>query len=851
MEEIEGISNNPLDKAIRWLKHKAYESKIPVIDTGIDFISISILEGMMRIFDRRVEAIYEGRENIFKDSPVIFASNHETEAEHLYLARACCEMRNLDYPFNLFSDLNFKGIANKKDVPIFYAKYQLFNYPIIGSIFSATAFPIEREIKEKAILSMKMGKTLLQRGSNIIIYPEGTRNIKKQQEAKTGVIRLAIENKVPIIPIGHSGLYELTGGGFVPKKKGIWFCTFGEPIYYDKYYDKEIEYEDLRRLTGDLMARIEQLKENCTRKTLDIQDQRYNELLTKNINEIVIDKFEKLKKKPKNPFDALYRKWVQYVSRIPIIGDYIDGFTHFLIRFGADFTINPLTFNIKVKGKENLNQFKSAIIASNHESFIDIFLYGLKLLPKSMINYWGNLIPGKDHDVNTKVWFMMKKELAEIPILSSWTLSAGGFPIARGAHDSKALDIAKALVLKDRKVIIFPQQTTYKEIEVDSENNKTGAIRIAIETQRPIVPMSIKGSYDAMQKGLLQILLQPKGFPLQLNIGKPIFYDEYYDKEISNDKLKFLTRDLMQKIKDLHVEDLNKVDPVFLDDIESPVGRVLKVVGRLLKFPRTDLQENSKKLPFEKIVNKITDKFGITSINKKDKSGIKQFVKLSPIDKFLDKIRERGKKSGLTKMFDNLFYKVTKNVFELLVNNIYDFNLIGKENIPTEKETGVIFLGVSKSMLDFVIGSCLVPEQVHYMIDAKTYQTPVLSTILKSLGFFRKTESPEDFKPLLEIKNKLKDKRKVGVLIQTTQTDKIIRTIAGVIKLAIEGKPTVIIPMHIGGTETPFPPVKINVEIGKPIFIKRMRRDARYLLAEEIYSQIKELRSKTYNDRYL
>ena len=846
LEQIEGISNNIVDKAIRWIKRKAYESKIPVFDTAIDFISLSILETILKIFDRNVETIYEGRENIFKTKPVIFAANHETEAEHLYLARACCELRDLNYPFVFLKKYNFKGIVNKKDVPIFYAKYQLFNYPLLGTIFSSTAFPVEREISSKARRSMEIGSTFLKRGSNILIYPEGTRNIEKQQKAKSGVIRLAIENKVPIVPIGHSGLFELTGGSFIPSKKGIWYCSMGEPIYYEDYYDKELSYEDLRRLTGDLMARIEQLKENSRRKIHEIKEKRFNESLKKPINEIVVNKFETLEKKPKNPFDMLYRKYVKYTSRIPVIGDYLDAFSHFFIRLSANFLVNPLTFDFKVKGKENLDQFKGAIIASNHESFFDIFFYGLKLVPKPMIDYWGYLIPGKLHDITTKTWFMMKKELAELPIISSWTLSAGGFPVARGAHDTQALEIAKALVLKGRRVVIFPQQTTFKDIDINE--GKTGVIRMAIETRMPIIPMAINGSYDAMQKGILKVMIPPKGFQLQLNIGEPIYYDEYYDAILTRDLLKGLTKDLMRKIKELHEEDLNQTDPELLSDVESPIDKIIKLFGQLIRLPARQLQDSDYKLPFENVINNLTNKLGITSINKTEK---KEFVKLSPIDKFLNRIRSVGEKYDITQTFDKFFYKIAKNTCELLVNNIYDFRIYGKENIPSDKQTGIIFLGVSTSNLDFVIGNCIVPEQVHFMIDAKTYKTPIVSTILKSLGFFRKTESQEDFEPLLELKQKLKNKKMVGAFIQTKNPEKIVRTIAGIIKLAIEGKPTVIIPMHIGGTETPFPPVQINVEIGRPIPIKRMKRDSRYKLAEEIYSQLKELKAKTYTDRYL
>jgi len=83
---------------------------------------------------------------------------------------------------------------------------------------------------------------------------------------------------------------------------------------------------------------------------------------------------------------------------------------------------------------------RPAVIASNHESFFDIFAYGLKLAPPDQINYTGYL--NRAH----RVWFMMKQELAQIPIVSSWTLSAGGFPVARGESDMEAMTVARELI---------------------------------------------------------------------------------------------------------------------------------------------------------------------------------------------------------------------------------------------------------------------------------------------------------------------------------------------------------------------------------------------------------------------
>ncbi|MFX1450948.1 MAG: lysophospholipid acyltransferase family protein [Promethearchaeota archaeon] len=844
MEEIDGTSKFPIDILDRRIKKTSIKT-LPVFDTFLDFFQISVLETILRFFDLRVKELIVGRERI-PDKAVIFAPNHETETEHLYLARACCPRRDLNYPFRLLNFLNLKSVAKKKHVPIFFAKYQLFNIPIVSTLFSSTAFPVEREIKDTR--SLELGSRFLQRGSNILIYPEGTRNLEKKQKPKSGAVRLAIENKAPIIPVGHVGLWELTKGSFVPSKKGYWYCEFGEPIYYDKYYDQKIDYLLLRKLTDELMDEIEKLKENGRRKIRELNEIKDNKEYSGTLNQAVVYKFNKLNKVPDNPIDSFYRYFINLTSQIPIIGDRIDAFLHFLVRLGVDTLINPLTFDVKINGKENLEGVRPAVICSNHESFLEIGLYGLYLIAPEMSNYYGYLFPGKNYDINEKTWFMMKRELAEMPIVSSWTLTAGGFPVRRGEKDKEAMRVAEELIKRNRNVVIFPQQTTFPEIDVDSEWIKTGGVRLAIDTKRPIVPVAIKGSHDAMKRGVLQLLFPPKAFPIEINIGKPIYYNQYYDKEITYDELKTLTRDLMVKIKDLREKKIIEYKENS-SNIHSPVDWIFKSIGRLVGLPRKELQDSTRKIPFEDVVNKITDSAGITStVSKEEKS--KEPVSLNIIDSYLLRLKKQGEKLGLFPFLDDLFYSFTKRSLELFVKNLYDFKVEGIENIPTDKEVGVILLSQSGSKLDFVIGSCIIPEKVHFMIDTKTYKMPVVSTILQSLGFFRQSVSKVDFGPLLQVRDLLKNKKVVGIFPEIKGKEGLTKYIAGILKMAIDGKPTVIVPLAIKGTDTPFPPVNINVTIGKPIGpIKRMKREERYELAEKIYDVIKNLKTQAYKMR--
>ena len=58
---------------------------------------------------------------------------------------------------------------------------------------------------------------------------------------------------------------------------------------------------------------------------------------------------------------------------------------------------------------------------------------------------------------------------------------------------------------------------------------------IAIKAGVPIVPIGIKGSFKVFSK-------------ITINIGKPIYYDEYKDKINDKEIVSKLTEDLMKEI---------------------------------------------------------------------------------------------------------------------------------------------------------------------------------------------------------------------------------------------------------------------------------------------------------------
>ncbi|MEA3273410.1 MAG: lysophospholipid acyltransferase family protein [Patescibacteria group bacterium] len=108
--------------------------------------------------------------------------------------------------------------------------------------------------KEKPSEAVTETIKLLKRGSSVIIFPEGTTHKKETGlllRGKTGVIRIALEEKVPIIPTGI-----LYWGKRRPFKMAKKIC-FGDPFYVKPFNS----YQGLREQTDRLMKKIATLSE--------------------------------------------------------------------------------------------------------------------------------------------------------------------------------------------------------------------------------------------------------------------------------------------------------------------------------------------------------------------------------------------------------------------------------------------------------------------------------------------------------------------------------------------------------------------------------------------------------------
>ncbi len=120
--------------------------------------------------------------------------------------------------------------------------------------------PIDRSGANAAEGALTSAKKILGDGELFGIYPEGTRSHDgKLYRGKTGVARLALETKVPVIPVAVVGTDVVAPPG---KKFGAVarpVVRFGKPLDFSRYEGLENDRFILRSITDEIMYEIMRL----------------------------------------------------------------------------------------------------------------------------------------------------------------------------------------------------------------------------------------------------------------------------------------------------------------------------------------------------------------------------------------------------------------------------------------------------------------------------------------------------------------------------------------------------------------------------------------------------------------
>jgi 1-acyl-sn-glycerol-3-phosphate acyltransferase len=159
----------------------------------------------------------------------------------------------------------------------------------------------------------------------------------------------------------------------------------------------------------------------------------------------------------------------------------------------------PILYGIlrlRARGRENLPATGGYVLACNHISNLDPWPVGLPLWPRRWLR------------------FMAKSELYWWP--AKYVLEgAGAFPVRRGLGDLEAIETAVQLAREGHVVVMFPEGTRRAKglVKRHQARPRSGAARIALEANVPLVPCAVAGTDRLSRLGPLRVTY---GTPLEI-----------------------------------------------------------------------------------------------------------------------------------------------------------------------------------------------------------------------------------------------------------------------------------------------------------------------------------------------
>ena len=182
-------------------------------------------------------------------------------------------------------------------------------------------------------------------------------------------------------------------------------------------------------------------------------------------------------------------------------------------------------FRLRVIGRENFNVEGPAIIAANHQSYLDPPLIGVAY-------------PGELHYLARNTLFEKR--------LANWILTeVNAIPVDRDRGDVGALRAVLKLLKDGHRTVIFPEGT--RTLTGQIQQARPGIGMIVAKTLVPVIPARIFGSFESWPKNG-----KFKPHPITVIVGKPI---RFTSEDVGSGE-----REIYQKISERILGEIAKLE---------------------------------------------------------------------------------------------------------------------------------------------------------------------------------------------------------------------------------------------------------------------------------------------------
>ena len=183
-----------------------------------------------------------GRENVPASGAAILASNHLSFADSIFLPLVLDRPMSFLAKSDYFTGRGLKGWATRMFMK------------------GTGQLPIDRSGGKASEASLNTGLSVLGRGDLLGIYPEGTRSPDgKLYRGRTGIARMALEARVPVIPVVMVDTdVAMPIGQRIPNVMRVGM-VIGEPLDFSRYEGMENDRYILRSVTDEIMVALHRL----------------------------------------------------------------------------------------------------------------------------------------------------------------------------------------------------------------------------------------------------------------------------------------------------------------------------------------------------------------------------------------------------------------------------------------------------------------------------------------------------------------------------------------------------------------------------------------------------------------
>ena len=161
-------------------------------------------------------------------------------------------------------------------------------------------------------------------------------------------------------------------------------------------------------------------------------------------------------------------------------------------------------WHVRRFGIESIPTTGPAVLASNHIGYLDFVFVGYAARDRKRL-----------------VRFMAKKEVFDHPVAGPLMRGMKHIPVDRFARASDSIETAVGALRRGEIVGMFPEGTISRSLVPGS--GKTGAARMAMAADAPLIPCATWGTQRILTKG------RPKNFErkvaVDVYVGEPIDYE--------------------------------------------------------------------------------------------------------------------------------------------------------------------------------------------------------------------------------------------------------------------------------------------------------------------------------------